>query len=102
MAVRAANHFHYHDTEHGTGRRMRLALALLLASRLALADDAPRAVELTPTAHEARVAELACKKDLADCQATDRISAKWLWLGVGAGVVTGFVIGFGAAMAVRR
>jgi hypothetical protein len=57
--------------------------------------DAPRVIELTPTAHEARVELRTCEKNLADCKAEDRISTKWLWVGIAVAVVAGAGIGFG-------
>ena len=75
----------------------------LIAALLAAEPDAPTRVELTPTAHEARVEALACKKDLDDCMAKDRVEWKWVVIAAGSGVVAGVAIGvaLGATLAKR-
>ena len=82
----------------------RLLIALLLTA-VPTPADAPRvSPELTPTAHEARVNELDCKKNLADCEkrTEDRVEGKWL---VVVAIVAGVAcagIGFGAGYAMGQ
>ena len=75
---------------------------LLIALMLAAEPDAPKVVELTPTAHEARVEALTCQKDLADCMATDRVAWKWVLVAAGGGVAAGIVIGLAAGLAAKK
>ncbi len=76
----------------------------LLIALLLTAEPDARAVELTPTAHQARVEALTCAKNLADCEArtTDRIDVKYLWLASGATAVVVAVIAFGAGYAAAK
>lgn len=71
----------------------------LIALMLAAEPDAPKVVELTPTAHDARVEALTCKKDLADCQADGKVSYTWLTVGIAAGVLAGFGVGLAVGLA---
>ena len=77
-------------------------LLLVSFGAVAAEPDAPKVVDLTPTAHEARVNEAVCKKDLADCQSADKVAFKWVIVGVASGVAAGIVIGLAAGLAAKR
>lgn len=77
-----------------------ISIFLLVAS-ISAADpaDAPKSVPMTP--REATEC-LTCASDLKDCQATDRVSFKWIPITAAVALVVGASIGAAAVWAARR
>ena len=74
----------------------------LLIALLLTAEPDARAIELTPTAHEARVELRTCEKNLSDCEAKDRVEFKWV---IVTAIVSGVAcagIAFGAGYAAAK